>query len=183
MRDDDARAVVERAARKLGLDLGANALDLVQAVARFETSYGEGWATSCPAAVGSNNWGAVHATALQPSIECTDHREDGTPYQARFRVYATPEDGAADVIAILWRMPHVRAFLLGDEADPEGMARAMRADRYYEAPVRTYTAGLRRNWSAIRTSLGRTGPSVIAIVASVTACAASIALAVKLSRT
>jgi len=183
MRDDEASAVVGRAARKLGLDLGANALDLVQAVARFETSYGEGWAKSCPAAVGSNNWGAVHATALQPSIECTDHREDGTPYQARFRVYATPEDGAADVIAILWRMPHVRAFLLGDEADPEGMARAMRADRYYEAPVRTYTAGLRRNWSAIRTSLGRTGPSVIAIVASVTACAASIALAVKLSRT
>jgi hypothetical protein len=42
-----------------------------------------------------NNWGAVQG---QPGFMASDTHADGTPYTAYYRIYATPEEGAKDML-------------------------------------------------------------------------------------
>lgn len=90
-----ARGVLERAAQARGLTPSRAELQGWAAVALVETQYGAGWK---PPMVGSNNWGAVQAVKGQPSRQWQDQHPDGTVYQQAFREYATPEEGAADLI-------------------------------------------------------------------------------------
>lgn len=90
-----ARGVLERAAKTRGLVPSRAELQGWAAVALVETQYGGGWKG---AMAGSNNWGAVQAKPGQPSAPWQDEHPDGTVYQQPFRVYASPEEGAADLI-------------------------------------------------------------------------------------
>jgi hypothetical protein len=90
-----ARGVLERAAKARGLVPSRAELQGWAAVALVETQYGSGWKG---AMAGSNNWGAVQAKPGQPSAPWQDQHPDGTVYSQPFRVYSTPEEGAADLI-------------------------------------------------------------------------------------
>ena len=99
MNHREAAAVIARTAPSWA---GPRARRLVQAVAFYETNYGQGWARSCPEMVGSHNWGAIQGS---PGFVCTDHHRDGTAYQASYRAYASDDDGAR----ALWARPRAEA--------------------------------------------------------------------------
>lgn len=185
MTDVEARAILDRVIPAMGITLDTSAVDLVQAVARFETRYGAGWSTSCAAAAGSHNWGAIHGSCKGANVvQCTDTHEDGTPYDTCFRTYATDDDGATDLVNVLWQMPHVRRVLRGGGGDVSAMATAMRVDRYYEAREDVYVRALVRHWTELRASLGRpVGQGrALAIGVSVGALILGTALVVKVGR-
>lgn len=84
-------------------------LQYAQAVGMLESHYGDGWVhakSPLGAGAGSNNWGAVQCKHGPPSVpgecfETTDHHPDGRPYQWCYRIYATPQDGAAGMLKLL----------------------------------------------------------------------------------
>lgn len=137
MTHDDARAILIRT-RPAGA--GPRAVRLVQAVALHETAYGRGWGRACPAMVNSHNWGAIQGS---PGAVCRDTHADGSSYHASYRIYGSDDAGAADLWRELWRRPLVRRVLVDDALDPHGMAAAMRASRYFEAPLAKYADALR----------------------------------------
>lgn len=126
---------------------GPRAVWLVQAVSWHETNYGQGWARSCPAMVGSNNLGAMQGT---PGAICRDRHADGTWYQWSYRFFPSLDAGASAMWAWLWRHPHVKRFLLDDALDPAGMAQAMRRDGYFEATETSYARALSNALKVIR---------------------------------
>jgi hypothetical protein len=175
----EARAILDRAVQSVtGGSLPGLSMDLIQGVARFETGYGGKWdATGCPGADTSNNWGAVKnsggrwATLAEAqcdpskSFACQDRDSSGKTWWYCFRRYATPEDGAAHTVSVLWKNPYVRAYLLSGEGGVPEMAAAMKQGGYFEATVEAYTRGLAPNVSAIRSDLGSRsiiGPALVA---------------------
>lgn len=102
-------------------------LQFVQAVARFESFYGKGWAKVQPFLADSHNWGAVQlpgsphaelgmtraptaAELLATGIQCPpgsglgfDSHADGSKYAVCFRVYPTDLPAAEDLLKTLLR--------------------------------------------------------------------------------
>lgn len=137
MNDAQARAVILRAWARTGGPRTPAELQTVQAIARYESgaSYGNG---------SSHNWGSIQATHKPPcgpkEIELTDHRADGTPYQACFVKYDTDEDGAAALIRELMRRPVVAAAL--DSGNAMRVANAMHDTKYFVANPTGYAKGI-----------------------------------------
>lgn len=112
--DTWAREIIIKAFPKvMGRQPTEGEIQAVQAVARLETGYGNGWKE---AGRGSNNWGAIQCGSsckvngkcdLSKSFEHRDStpQDDGTTkwYVTCFKKYPTPEDGAADLIATLFK--------------------------------------------------------------------------------
>jgi peptidoglycan hydrolase-like protein with peptidoglycan-binding domain len=77
---------------------------LVQAVAKLETGYGDHWHG---AGIGSNNMGAIQAGGAWHgdtfSYTDTSPNDDGssTPYVTKFRKYGTPEAGTLDLCKVV----------------------------------------------------------------------------------
>lgn len=111
-----------------------------------------------------NNWGAVQAgkPPCDParSFEATDTRADGTPYQWCYARYATPADGAAEMIRQMtvrrptsWR--HMRA------GDIDAWAAAMRTTDpetgvglYFEQSAAGRAAGIDQRVRSIAAAFG-----------------------------
>jgi len=117
-----------------GMDPTPRELLFALAVADAETNYGRGWKAPCS---GSNNWGARQITSGEkakgvPSCEYTDSHPDGTRYQIGFKVYASPVDGARDVVRLLTKQ---RSETWAVMRDPRGSIYAfsdrMRREKYY----------------------------------------------------
>jgi hypothetical protein len=155
-----------------------------QAILRGEGDYGNGWKNGVvdgkgkpwidpsqgPQFVnqcaGSNNWGADQTKASDPNgCPNLDHHGDGSPYQAHFKTYANPEDGAADAVFVLTDNgpgPHNRASVAAalDDANADGnlnadaIAEAMHMTGYFELRTDLYAAGIVRNAIAIAKKLG-----------------------------
>lgn len=126
-------------------------LQAVQAIARHESGpgYGDGLG-------GANNWGSIHCTSGPPCAEtCVEHVDNdatGQPYATCFRKYATPEEGARDLLRELLRRAQVRAVLSSGNAG--AIAHAMRQTAYFEAPVGVYATAIARNAKAVSLALG-----------------------------
>ena len=107
-------------------------------VARHESGYGTGWKGEM---VGSNNWGAIQASTppctpgvSAPNVD-THPNADGTstPYTSCFKVYATPEAGAADLLHVLFvvnKRQSVRN--AANTGSIYAVAKAMHDTGYYE---------------------------------------------------
>lgn len=90
---------------KWGIDPKPNlaALQIAGAQANLESNYGlaqyvnktipEGQPGHSSGVI--NNWGAVQG---QPGFLASDTHADGSPYTAHYKIYATPAEGAADMI-------------------------------------------------------------------------------------
>lgn len=101
----DMRILIRHALHQLrGSEPSRPECQLVQAVARLETVYGDGWHGG---GVGSNNFGAIQAGGAWHgdtfSYTDTNPTDDGKniPYVTKFRKYATPEAGALDLCKIV----------------------------------------------------------------------------------
>lgn len=125
----------------------------IQAVGLLETSYGYGWSG---AGVGSNNWGAVQATPAQvaagvPTFAYTDSHQDGTRYAQAFRRYATPVEGARDLVRHMTTVRPLTAAAMRDEAGTDEVSAAMYRERYYggwcPAAIKRFGAGAHRQSS------------------------------------
>lgn len=129
-----AAATMQQAAQsELGRDLTDTELSYCLAVAKLETGFGRGWKG---AMVGSNNWGAVQCSASnQDGAGCIPYEDsyaDGTKYKINFRSYATPVDGARDVIKhVMVHRPTVAKVLASPDCTIYRASLAMRRTTYY----------------------------------------------------
>jgi hypothetical protein len=160
-RDQWARGVLERAWPE-GPTL--QALQIVQAVGRFEGGYGH---ANDPAWAGSNNWGAIQCGHGPPcGVDCFEHADthaDGTPYTTCFRRYPSAIDGARGLVHELLRRPAVAGVI--DSGNATAVANAMHASKYFEATASSYAKNLFRNAQAIALALGE--PLAVALDAPV----------------
>ena len=172
-------------------------------VARLESSFGRGWKG---AMADSNNWGAVQCgqAAIAQGAQCIswqDTHPDGRKYDVGFRKYASPVEGAADVVRNLTKQrPSVWAVMRakGPLAD---FARAMRVERYYggfcpeatkaggkfsygkpkspaeeachEEAIRGYVRGTQKSLVEIASALGMTPPPVEGLALTVSSSSAA----------
>ena len=118
----------------------------VQAVAEYETHYGQGWKGE---GKGSNNWGAIHATRCDPdhTFPAKDTLPDGTGYEACFRWYDSPAEGARDLVREIERRPAALEAL--EAGDLEEFATVLYETEFYhgkgatsEARIRYYAGAL-----------------------------------------
>lgn len=116
-------------------------LQAAQAIGRFEGIYGA-WGPGGA----SNNFGAIQCGHYAPCAEgCFEHGDshaDGTDYVGCFRVYATPEDGAADLVRELYRRPGVPEAMRAGDA--QAIATAMHDSQYFEADPQDYGSAIER---------------------------------------
>ena len=102
-------------------------------VAKHETSFGRGWKGEMAS---SNNWGAVQCgqAAIAQGAACIaweDTHPDGRKYQVGFRRYASPVEGAADVVRNLTKQRPSVWEVMKAKGPLADFARAMRVERYY----------------------------------------------------
>lgn len=143
----EARTVLRAAFASRGLDPSPRELQAVQAVGSLESYYGKRY---------RNNWGNIQCGRKFPCpegcVEGGDLDAQGVPYEVCFRVYDTPEEGAAALVQTLYKRPGVPEALKYGSA--QEIADAMRATGYYEAPATQYGAGLASRAKALATELG-----------------------------
>lgn len=148
-----ARDVITEAFKaQLGREPTRFERQMIQGVAATETSYGRGWGPTCKGAcVGSHNWGAIQATASQPSCPCSDSHQDGTRYAQGFRTYASDVDGARDLVRHMTTLRPMTAAALAAGSGSDAVARAMYLEKYFGAgcptAIKTYGPGTHRQSS------------------------------------
>lgn len=119
-----------------------HALVLALSVSATETSHAspEAWAKNGddPRLLSSNNYGGIQCNKTEgcDSEICapgSDSFVDGKRYFQCFRIYATPAEGIADLLAHLVGASHplTRAAMLDDSASVHDVAAAMHAEHYF----------------------------------------------------
>jgi hypothetical protein len=170
MRDADAY----QRARALFGGLSEAELQFLLSVARFETSFGDGWKPGEGA--GSNNTGAVQERdPSKPHFEHVDHHGDGSRYVARFKVYPSWEAGMLDQALVLLK-PNVRRALA--TGDASGAVAAQRANGYFEAPLQAYEAAIKRHHEALTNGAHLRSALHFGIAGGITLIAAALLWAV-----
>jgi hypothetical protein len=142
--EDNAKAVMVAAWQaEQGREPTTGELVYSLAVAKLESSWGKGWKG---AMVGSNNWGAVQCGGGSNPSQCVEYEDshsDGTKYKVGFRKYASPVDGARDVVRHLTKLRPLTWAVMRDSGPISEFSRAMRVERYYGGfcPVATKQYG------------------------------------------
>lgn len=138
-----------------------NALQIAQGVSRGESYYGQATYKNLAdgtSQTGTNNWtaqqcGSMRPPCAVPCFEATDTRANGDRYQACFRRFATPEEGAAAFLRTLYQQrPEVLA--AANAGDVDLVAERMRASKYYELPLTRYQKALNTNVDKVAKALG-----------------------------
>jgi len=129
----------------------------VQSIGLFEGSYGE---PGKPASwSGSNNWGAVHSSDKPPCVpgrsflfEDANNTGDSNKTPQCFKIYPTPEAGAADMARNLLRTEAERVAFASGDADR--MALAMYDAGYFLGFNRDPDLAVRRQKNAAAYAAG-----------------------------
>jgi len=117
----------------------------------------------------TNNWGALQCRQLPPCpegcVEATDTHRDGTPYQACFRTFATPEAGAAAYLRRLYGSGDT--LRLAGAGRYEDAVHAQRATGYFELDPDKYWSSVDKNVDRVAAALGepRGDHGAVALVA------------------
>lgn len=171
--DTTARMVIEQLP-----NLPEYARQYMQAVARGEGFYGEGWKPS-PATIelskkhgltgfegmGSNNWGADQGKGTAGSFPHVDHgwrNPDGTPwngkgprkwdsYVGRYAKYSKPIEGAARFARILLKPNVLDALQRGSLREA---VFAQHANRYFELDPEKYLKAVLANYQKVIANTG-----------------------------
>lgn len=147
-----ARIVVANAWPKLypGRPLTEAAADLVVAVASLETSILRN-------SQGAWNWGNLHGGKLAEGAACPPGRSKGYDTDGQDNRYATCffdyPDAVAGMVEYLRVLTRGDALAALETGDPDKLAGAMKANRYYEAPTEKYAAALRANLATVQGKL------------------------------
>jgi hypothetical protein len=116
------------------------AVQIVQAIARHETSYGFGWTNQM---VGSHNMGAITCAggkkdadgsmtcpaSCAPNADSLPTANGQQSYITCFKTYPTPEAGMAGLVAFLHGRPRIWKVL--DSGDVDAVTWAMRQEKYF----------------------------------------------------
>lgn len=130
----------------------------LQAIAALESNYGQGWK---PPGNGSNNFGAIQAGASWSgaTFQYTDTRPnaDGssTPYVTKFRKYATPIDGAIDLVKVVYqnRGRDKLALVPAGKGDTLGFSRGLHSSGYFEGFGKTVEDRIANHHKAVERSI------------------------------
>lgn len=134
-------------------------LQIAQGISRGESNYGQAGYRNRETGetiINTNNWTAAQCQSRPPCpedcFEATDTHEDGSPYQACFRIYATPEDGAKGFLRILYvNRPQVHT--AAKRGDIRAVSTLMRESDYFELPLETHIEALTNNTRAVANAL------------------------------
>ncbi len=152
------RVLVKHALAQLyGVEPTRELCQLVQAVARLETGYGDHWHG---AGKGSNNMGAIQAGAAWHgdtfSYTDTSPNDDGTstPYVTRFRKYSTPEAGTLDLCKVVLtggKAPgrEVAVLPFAKKGDIHGFSAGLYDTVYYQGFGRSRTERIAHHQAAV----------------------------------
>jgi hypothetical protein len=137
----DARIVVAAAFRvRMGREGTRPELQCAGGVGFLETGYAQNWKSP---GVGSFNWGAIQGSGPAGAFQYTDTHPnaDGTstPYAISFRKYRSLEEGAEDLIRIVYQSNGRDRLVLpaATKGDTLAFSTAMHTTRYYEGFGRT----------------------------------------------
>lgn len=156
-----AREVLEAAFRQNFSRAGSlPELQYAQAVSLGEGgTYGSGCYTNRDTGerhCSTNNWGALQCRQLPPCpagcVEASDTHEGGAGYQACFRTFATPEEGAAAFIRRLYGQGDT--LRLAGQGRYEDAVRAQRATGYFELAADRYWDAVDKNVDRVAAALG-----------------------------
>jgi hypothetical protein len=161
----EAKRIMDRLGWTPAESLTARAVAWLESGGAPDGGYGGGWNVPCK---GSNNWGAVTAGRAWTGATCTyrDSRWDDelgqvVEYETAFRVYPTPEAGAADMARIVLKDNVREAIRRGDL---RGVSRAMRDNAYYigtvpyEQAIDRHAARMRQAVDSITAATGEPDP-------------------------
>lgn len=139
-------------------------LQIAQGVSRGESNYGQ--ASYLNRETGerlsaTNNWTAAQCRARPPCpehcFEATDTHEDGTPYQACFAFYDTPEEGVRAFLRTLYVRGggYDRSGVLAAarRGDVRGVSTEMRRTHFFELPLERHIEALTNNTKAVASAL------------------------------
>lgn len=113
------------------------------------------------------NMGAVQCAAKPPCpdgcFEATDTRENGEPYQACFRRYASPIEGFENFLRVLYiggkgRFNRAAVLAAAEKGDIRNFSTVMRASGYFELGLEKHIAGMKKNLGIITKALGEPMP-------------------------
>lgn len=129
-------------------------IQAVQAVASLESDYGQGWGEQ---GAGSNNWGAIQGG--RPPCDAneftyTDSHPDGSRYEACFRVYGSPEEGARALIRTVFKR-NPSPLPSASRGNLSGFSTSMYESGYYEGFGATKEARIAGHEKAMNTRLER----------------------------
>lgn len=152
----DARALLREGWRRCyGSELLLPVAQCVQAVGWLETNYGMGWSEAIPGAADSNNWGAITAGAewYGSTFEHRDSRPDSDGnniwYTTRFRRYPTPQDGATDLVNIVYLTRLASVIDAAKRGDTLGFSTALYNTGYYKGFGKTPDERVARHHAAV----------------------------------
>ena len=163
--DTEARDILVSAWASLNQDpMTDSQLHMAMCVARHESGYGCAW---CGVMTGSNNWGAIQAGSMPRKgysrlYQDTHPNPDGTntTYKICFREYATPVEGAADLLRVLY-LKRIFVFYAAETGNVQSVAQEMHKSGYFEGSgatvairISNYAKALWRNYSTILKSTG-----------------------------
>jgi hypothetical protein len=156
-----AREVLAAAFRsKYGRDGKLTELQYAQSVSIGEGYYGSGEyknRVTGESIVNSNNWGAAQCGSRPPCptgcFEATDTHEGGAPYQACFRRYATPEQGAEAYLGTLYGGRRSGVLALAARGDYRGAVAEQRKTGYFELPEDQYWSRVDENVDRVAAAL------------------------------
>jgi hypothetical protein len=160
----DARTLLREGWRRCyGSELALPVAQCLQAIGWLETNYGMGWTEAIPGAAESNDWGAITAGAewTGATFEHRDSypnpskdpeavkKEPNIWYTTKFRAYPTPQDGATDLVNIVY-LTRMRAVLdAAKRGDTLGFSTALYNTGYYKGFGATPEARVARHHAAV----------------------------------
>jgi hypothetical protein len=159
MKHADMRLLLRDAfARVFGREPTTPEVQCLQAVASLESAYGQGWK---PPGNGSHNFGAIQAGSSWngPTFQYTDTtpQADGSskPYVTKFRKYATPIDGAVDLVKVVYinRGRDKATLPPATEGDTLGFSRGLHSTGYYEGFGRTVDDRIANHHKSVMASI------------------------------
>ena len=134
-------------------------LQCLQAVAKLETNYGDGWRG---AGKGSNNIGAIQKGSwARETFVYTDTRPnaDGTstPYQTHFRKYPTLLDGAIDLVRVVYKIQRRDVLVLppAKRGDLAGFSAGLYDSHYYEGWGRNRDERIAHHLKAVKDAVAK----------------------------
>jgi hypothetical protein len=136
-----------------------------QAVSRGESNYGRAaYKNRVTGESFTNTWNMGGVQCGRPPcpsdcFEATDTHEDGEPYQACFRRYASPVDGFEHFIKVLYVNRNRQTVLAAaNTGSIEAFSTALRKSGYFELPLGQHIKGMTHNLTAITKRLGEPMP-------------------------
>lgn len=159
MNHSDMRILLRDAfARVFSREATQPELQCLQAVAKLESSYGDGWK---PPGNGSNNYGAIQAGSSWSgaTFQYTDTspQPDGSnkSYVTKFRKYPTPIDGAIDLVKVVYqnRGRDKLALVPAGKGDTLGFSRGLHASGYYEGFGKTVDDRIANHHKAVANAI------------------------------